>query len=384
MSRRARTPLAAAFLAAAILPAAAASPQDEPAVPPSTAQPGTQPAQAPRTAIQGLAGKLGNDAAWRAYRARFITDQGRVVDTANGQISHSEGQGYGMLLAVAAGDRVSFERIWGWTRANLMVRGDELLAWRWSPDKRPAVSDMNNATDGDILIAWALTEAAEAWNEPSYRTAARRIAIEFGRKTILFRDSHGALLLPAVSGFSARERPDGPLINLSYWIFPAFPRLALVAPEYDWAALTRSGLALLRQSRFGPSNLPTEWISAKEAPRPANGFPPLFSYNAIRIPLYLVWAGLVRPDDLAPFQALWSGADRERLPIVDTGDGRKVEWLTEAGYMGLPALVACALDGTPFPEDARGDIGNQNYYPATLSLLALTAARMRYPSCLKS
>lgn len=384
MSRRARTPLAAAFLAAAILPAAAASPQDEPAVPPSTAQPGTQPAQATRTATQGLAGKLGNDAAWRAYRARFITDQGRVVDTANGQISHSEGQGYGMLLAVAAGDRVSFERIWGWTRANLMVRGDELLAWRWSPDKRPAVSDMNNATDGDILIAWALTEAAEAWNEPSYRTAARRIAIEFGRKTILFRDSHGALLLPAVSGFSARERPDGPLINLSYWIFPAFPRLALVAPEYDWAALTRSGLALLRQSRFGPSNLPTEWISAKEAPRPANGFPPLFSYNAIRIPLYLVWAGLVRPDDLAPFQALWSGADRERLPIVDTGDGRKVEWLTEAGYMGLPALVACALDGMPFPEDARGDIGNQNYYPATLSLLALTAARMRYPSCLKS
>ncbi|SFS34051.1 glycosyl hydrolase family 8 [Methylobacterium sp. yr668] len=384
MSRRARTPLAAAFLAAAILPAAAASPQDEPAVPPSTAQPGTQPAQAPRTATQGLAGKLGNDAAWRAYRARFITDQGRVVDTANGQISHSEGQGYGMLLAVAAGDRISFERIWGWTRANLMVRGDELLAWRWSPDKRPAVSDMNNATDGDILIAWALTEAAEAWNEPSYRTAARRIAIEFGRKTILFRDPHGALLLPAVSGFSARERPDGPLINLSYWIFPAFPRLALVAPEYDWAALTRSGLALLRQSRFGPSNLPTEWISAKEAPRPANGFPPLFSYNAIRIPLYLVWAGLVRPDDLAPFQVLWSGADRERLPIVDTGDGRKVEWLTEAGYMGLPALVACALDGTPFPEDARGDIGNQNYYPATLSLLALTAARMRYPSCLKS
>ncbi|MEE7502027.1 glycosyl hydrolase family 8 [Methylobacterium mesophilicum] len=384
MSRRDRAPLAAAFLVAAILPAAAASPQDEPAVPPSTAQPGTQPAQSAKAASPGLAGTLGNDAAWRAYRSRFITDQGRVVDTANGLISHSEGQGYGMLLAVAAGDRLSFERIWGWTRANLMVRGDELLAWRWSPDKRPAVSDMNNATDGDILVAWALTEAAEAWNEPSYRTAARRIAIEFGRKTILFRDPHGALLLPAVSGFSARERPDGPLVNLSYWIFPAFPRLALVAPEYDWAALTRSGLALLRQSRFGPSNLPTEWISAKDAPRPATGFPPLFSYNAIRIPLYLAWAGLVRPDDLAPFQTLWSGSDRERLPIVDTGDGRKVEWLTEAGYMGIPALVACALDGTAFLEDARGDIGNQNYYPATLSLLALTAARMRYPSCLKS
>ena len=131
MSHRAR--LAAAIRAAAILPAAAAATQEEPAVPPSTAQPGTQPAQAPHSPSPGLVGKLGNEAAWRAYRARFITDQGRLVDTANGQISHSEGQGYGMLLAVAAGDRVSFERIWGWTRANLMVRGDELQAWRWSP-----------------------------------------------------------------------------------------------------------------------------------------------------------------------------------------------------------------------------------------------------------
>ncbi|WP_239514610.1 glycosyl hydrolase family 8, partial [Klebsiella pneumoniae] len=79
--------------------------------------------------------------------------------------------GYGMLLAVAAGARAAFERIWGWTRANLMVRSAALAAWRWAPDHRPGVSDMNNATDGDILVAWALTEAAEAWGEPAYRTA---------------------------------------------------------------------------------------------------------------------------------------------------------------------------------------------------------------------
>ncbi|MEG9529489.1 MAG: glycosyl hydrolase family 8, partial [Hyphomicrobiales bacterium] len=105
MSRRDRAPLAAALVVATMLPAAAASAQDEPVVPPSTAQPGAQPAQAGKAASPSLVGKLGNDTAWRAYRSRFITDQGRVVDTANGQISHSEGQGYGMLLAVAAGDR---------------------------------------------------------------------------------------------------------------------------------------------------------------------------------------------------------------------------------------------------------------------------------------
>ncbi|MEA1833187.1 glycosyl hydrolase family 8 [Methylobacterium durans] len=373
---------ALALTAFALAPARAQQPETG-AVPPATAQPSTPRPDSPSPPAAGLplAGTLGDHPGWRAYRARFVTEQGRVIDTANGQISHSEGQGYGMLLAVAAGDRASFERIWGWTRANLMVRSDALLAWRWTPDHRPAIADMNNATDGDILVAWALTEAAEAWGEASYRTAARRMAVEFGRKAILFKDPHGPLVLPAVSGFSARERADGPLLNLSYWVFPAFQRLPIVAPEYDWAAVIRSGVDILRQARFGPSGLPTEWISAKDAPRPADGFPALFSYNAIRIPLYLAWAGVGRPEDLAPFRSLWGGLERERLPIVDTANGRPVEWLAEPGYVALSALVACAQDGTPFPDGMDAVQDNQNYYPTTLHLLALIAARMRYPSC---
>ena len=78
-----------------------------------------------------LAGTLRDATAWTAWKARFVTDAGRVVDTGNQGISHSEGQGFGMLLAVAANDRPTFERIWGWTRANRMVRDDQLLAWRW-------------------------------------------------------------------------------------------------------------------------------------------------------------------------------------------------------------------------------------------------------------
>ena len=145
-----------------------------------------------------------------------------------------------MLLAVAANDRVAFDRIWGWTRANLMVRDDQLLAWRWEPNARPVVTDMNNASDGDILVAWALAEAAEFWQDESYRAAGRRIAVEAGRKLVLFGGPDGPLLLPGVSGFSQEDRPDGPLLNLSYWVFPAFARLPLVAPEVDWRGLTRS------------------------------------------------------------------------------------------------------------------------------------------------
>ena len=46
---------------------------------------------------------------WAAYAKRFVTDEGRVIDRENGNASHTEGQGYGMLLAEAAGDRARFD-----------------------------------------------------------------------------------------------------------------------------------------------------------------------------------------------------------------------------------------------------------------------------------
>ena len=67
--------------------------------------------------------------------------------------------------------------------------------------------------------------------------AARRIAVEVGRKVDCEQDAaFGPLLLPAISGFAAEDRKDGPVLNLSYWVFPAFSRLHLVAPEINWAA----------------------------------------------------------------------------------------------------------------------------------------------------
>jgi endoglucanase len=335
-------------------------------------------AQAP-----ALFGMLPHAEIWRAYKARFVTEAGRVVDTANGQISHSEGQGYGLLLAVAAKDRFTFDRIWGWTRANLAVRNDELMAWRWEPDHRPAVADLNDASDGDILIAWALAEAAEAWSEDAYRVASRRIAVEVGRRLILWKAAPGAVLLPAAAGFAAEDRTDGPLVNLSYYIFPAFARLALVAPEFDWAGLGRSGLRFVEASRFGEQHLPVEWISlAGNTPHAADGFAANFAYNAIRIPLYLAWSGVGGRDHYEPFLGAWSKQGAENLATLDVNSGRSVDRLDETGYRAIPALVACVTSGTPWPAALQSLQEGGNYYSTTLQLLSLVAVRMRAPSCL--
>lgn len=297
-----------------------------------------------------LGGALRQPEMWAGYKARFVTADGRVVDTANGAISHSEGQGYGMLFAVAANDRAAFDRIWGWTRANLMVRDDQLLAWRWEPNARPAVADMNDAADGDILVAWALTEAADYWGDGAYRVAARRIAVEVGRKLLLLGGKDGPLLLPAVAGFAKEDRPDGPVLNLSYWIFPAFERLQKVAPEVDWSGLIQSGLTLLKTARFGPAALPADWMSYRDgAPASAAGFQRAFSYNAIRIPLYMAMAGVGDRARYAPFVALWS--KRQSVGPVDLDSGTPGPAFNEIGYRRIADLTLCAAQKTPLPGD---------------------------------
>lgn len=83
---------------------------------------------------------------WSSWKGAFLSPDGRVVDTLQGGISHSEGQGYGMVLASAFTDRSTFEAMRRWTEQHLAVRQDALLAWRWTPDEPLGVRDYNNAS----------------------------------------------------------------------------------------------------------------------------------------------------------------------------------------------------------------------------------------------
>jgi endoglucanase len=382
----ARTLFLAVALSAAS-PVALAAPPAAPSAPVEARPSESVLKKPPRLALDAralpLGGALNAPAMWQAYKARFVTEKGRVIDTGNKFISHSEGQGYGMLLAVAANDRPTFDRIWGWTRANLMVRDDALLAWRWEPGKRPAVADMNDASDGDILIAWALAEAGDFWNDMSYRIAGRRIAVEMARKLVLFKTKMGAILLPAVSGFHESDRADGPVVNLSYYVFPAFARLKLVAPEVDWPGLTQTGLDLLDATRTGPETLPPDWISLKDwRVRPAEGFPAQFAYNALRAPLYMAWAGVGERAQYEPFMALVKKT-RGAMAIIDVASGAEVSGFSEAGFGAVGAITACVVEGSKAPAQLFTLAPSDNYYPATLQMLSLIAMQMRYGSCLQ-
>lgn len=313
---------------------------------------------------------------WAAYRDRFVMPDGRVVDDANGGISHSESQGYGLLLAYSAGDRGSFERIFDFTRNQLLIRDDGLAAWKWDPNANPHIVDVNNASDGDILIAYALGLAGKAWDEPRYTEAATNIATAIGTNLLIEANSR-VVLKPGVVGFTPPDRPDGTVVvNPSYWVFEAFPVLKELAPQFDWDGLAASGAEIVAAARFGSAGLPADWVSiTAKGLEPAEGFPAVFGYNAIRIPLYLIRAGLGGAF-LDPFVAREARGDPA---VVELTTGASGDRLTDPGYRLIDALVACSR-GEPVPEELL-KFAPTAYYPSTLHLLGLSYLASRKGQC---
>jgi endo-1,4-beta-D-glucanase Y len=316
---------------------------------------------------------------WQVYKERFLDPSGRIVDNANGGISHSEGQGYGLLLAFFADSPSDFEQIWSFTKAELVIRDDGLTAWKWDPSADPHVTDLNNASDGDLLIAYALALAGSAWDRRDYLQSASELAQSILEHNVVERGGR-TLLLPAVEGFDAGQRPDGPVINPSYWIFEAFPVMALLAPSDAWTKLDRDGKALLEALKFSPRNLPAEWVSLAGSPKPAEGFPAEFGYNALRIPLYLLRSN---SNDMALVKRLLDGMTLPggELAVFNLTSGAPKETLADPGYQFVNHILACVEEGKKIPDNAR-ELTSDLYYPATLHLLGLAYVVEKHPSCL--
>ena len=172
------------------------------------------------------------------------------------------------------------------------------------------------------------------------------------------------------------------MINLSYWIFPAFPALQELAPDVDWARLRRNGLALISASRFGTFSLPTDWESlGGSGLAPAAGFPSGFGYNAIRIPLYLAMDGA---DDsrqaLRRFAGSWSETASPGT-LLDSKQASVTVPIAQTGYAIILAIARCMSAGKVIaPEliSQRSDL----YFPETLRLLSVIAIQKRCPTCL--
>jgi endoglucanase len=319
----------------------------------------------PTTAIAGA------DPGWAHFKQHFVEADGRIIDASQGNISHSEGQGTAMLFAVYFNDRASFEQIWQWTRKNLQVRNDNLLAWRWTP--RLGVTDRNDASDGDLLAAWSLLRAYNKWHAEEYLQASRNIARDI-REKLLRKTAQGLVLLPGAEGF---DKPQGITINLSYWVFPALDEIGQADPSPEWEELASTGIDILQYARFGRWGLPPDWLLLTAKVEPADGISDRFGYNAVRIPLYLMWSRRASPALLKPYREFWGyfkGADF--LPAwTNLKDDSVSSYDASAGIHRLAQWV---LDSPRAPDQQQFDFaGSQGYYSSALLLLTGMAEHER-------
>ncbi len=320
----------------------------------------------------GFAQTASIGAEWAKYRDRFVTGDGRVLDTGNKAVSHTEGQGWGMLFAETAGDRASFAKLWDWTHNNLQRHDNALFAWRFDPDNgKTPVADRNDASDGDILIAWALIRAARRWHEPEYAYAARRIVADI-RRRLLVAVPDGLVLLPGSTGFKSADGTT--IVNPSYYIYPALTDFARILPSPEWQRLRRDGLRLLADGRFGRWGLTPDWIDIgkKGGLAPAVKFPARFGFDAIRIPLYLIWGREASPERLASYLDFWNDYGNKPIPAWTNVENNSLA--PYAGSTGFRAIVQLARgygQSAPPPLPTIGD--KAGYYSASLTLLAEVA-----------
>ncbi len=307
---------------------------------------------------------------WSSFKSRFMTSDGRIQDTGNNNVSHTEGQGYAMLMAVWYNDRSSFDSLWRWTQQHLKNPQNGLFYWKYNPAAANPVADKNNASDGDVLIAWALLKAGQKWQNPAYMQASQNI-----QKAIVDRDvitfSGHTVMLPGSQGFN---KTSYVVLNPSYFLFPAWRDFAASSHLRVWTDLIDSGMDLLAKMRFGDAGLPVDWVALNTdgSVAPATAWPPRFSYDAIRVPLYLYWYD-AQSLQLVPFQRYWMNFSRLQTPAwIDVMSNNKAPYNMAGGLLAVRDLT---LNQSGYLSDRLDD--NEDYYSSSLHLLTWLALKDR-------
>jgi endoglucanase len=159
-----------------------------------------------------------NAITFNEFRKKYVINNSYIIDPFNNNRVTSESQGYGLLLAYLYDKPELFDSIWQWTKKNLQ-RKDYLFSWHWNKK----ILDSNNASDGDILIAYALLKASKKFSKKYYLNQALKIINSIAKMTTIICPNY-AILLPGKYGFIKNTNIT---VYPSYYIPFAFKKFYL-------------------------------------------------------------------------------------------------------------------------------------------------------------
>jgi endoglucanase len=223
-------------------------------------------------------------------------------------------------------------------------------------------------------MALALLRAARKWGRADHAQSAAAIARDI-LKLLVREAGPWTVLMPGVEGF---DFADNVTVNPSYYIFQAFAELPEVAPSLAWERLQDSGLRLLEAARFGRWRLPPDWLRVSKRDgslMPHPRWPPRFSYDAVRVPLYLAWANLTGTG-LQRSYAAWVEAHPAAPAWVDLITDVTADYPASPGMQSV-ARVATAVQHPGGKANAMVGFPalrtSPDYYSAALVMLSRMA-----------
>lgn len=331
---------------------------------------GDSPRAATPTADPSASGSAlpaGPDLAARFVDA-YVDADGRVVRRDQGGDTVSEGQAYAMLLAAADGDEQTFDRVWGWTRANLL-RPDGLLSWTWA---RGAVVDANSAADADVDAAHALVVAGERFERSDLTAAGRTLAAAvLDHETA--QTSLGRVLL---AGQWADTEPYR--VNPSYSAPAAYAVLGRATGDARWAEVADGDRAVLGVL-LDKAPLPPDWAQVGpdgrvDAMPPPGGGEVAYGLDAQRVAVR--YAVSCDADDRALVGRLGGAIPRASADVrgvYDLGGTATVDWQHPVALVSAAAVSDAEGKAGPAGELLRAaadlDTRASTYYGAAWAAL---------------
>lgn len=275
-------------------------------------------------------------------KVQYTSEEGKK-DTA------SEVMGYGMIYAVHADDKNTFDRLWSYAKSQRNEAG--LMSWLIDEDDRP--EDTSSAADADLDMAYALVAADMKWG--GYEDDAGEMM-----DNILKHDvEEGTFVLKGGYNWGGSDETNPSYYSPGY--YRLFEKYTGDSRWSDVAAAGRAVLDAIHEKRG--TLLPPNWSTADGDVVPGRGDDnDKYGYEAIRVPWRQGMAGLWYPED--PVVGVHAGEQLERInkffEQVDPADVRGgydpetgealVDW-TEVAFTGTAAIAATVSDKPGFQEE---------------------------------
>lgn len=209
---------------------------------------------------------------------QMAEDELVFYDTGNIDV-RTEGQSYGMLLAVMLDDKTVFDNTWRWTIRNMYInegyhRG--YFAWSVPLDERPKAT--GPAPDGEEFFIWSLILADKKWGsgegELDYKTWAKQIL-----KDVLHRNKGESG--PMWEAINLIEFvPNAGFSDPSYHIPHAYALFSEYAEEEDqarWLDIAEASRVYLQKAVHPETGLFPEYALYSGEPEQTRGFSTFFS-----------------------------------------------------------------------------------------------------------